>query len=92
LKFEKKKELDNHTREIERNGCKVMPLELQKGITPDIQEKLKKRSKDGKHPSDEEKWFGIYHLLFPDSPEPASGPCKFRSLLRALPPSSKTRN
>ena len=89
--FENKEELDKHTRDIERNGCKVLPQKLQKGITPEIQAKLKKRSKDGKHPSDEEKWLDIYHLIFPNSPDPASGPCKFRSLLRASQPPSKNQ-
>jgi hypothetical protein len=49
----------------------------QKGITPEMQAKLKKRAKGGRHPSEEEKWFEIYDFLFPGGPRPVSGACKY---------------
>jgi hypothetical protein len=79
LTFKKKEELDSHSQDcrvIENNGDAALPETPQRRITPEMQAKLKKRTKEGKHPSEEDKWFDIYDLPFPGSPHPVSGACK----------------
>jgi hypothetical protein len=70
--FAEEGQLDEH-RIVE--FCDLLPQTPPKGLTPKMQAILSQRrpnSKHGRQKSEEEKWFDIYHLLFPGDPDPAS--------------------
>jgi hypothetical protein len=78
--FKKKSDLDNHlpVRNPEKITCEMrtLPLSKTKGLTPDMEGELKKRSKNGATPTAEAIWDDIYKKLFPGECLPLSGPCK----------------
>lgn len=72
--FENQKDLDDHLRSLE--PCKVANRKdgLQQTISPEQMDKLKKR-KGLYGQSDVQKWFEIWHVLFPGHHPPES-PCE----------------
>jgi hypothetical protein len=77
--FKNKSALDNHlpVRNPEKITCEIrtLPPSKTKGLTPDMEGELKKRSKNGATPTAEAIWIDIYKRLFPGDPMPLSGPC-----------------
>jgi hypothetical protein len=51
-----------------------------KGMTADMKIKIRDRHKHGQNPSEYDKWFDIYRILFPNARFPPS-PCKWYSLI-----------
>jgi hypothetical protein len=74
--FNLQTELDNHLKNFEANGCENLLLPSPKGITPGVMAQISERcGKKGRRPTNEQLWFEIYHLIFPDDPDPVSA-CK----------------
>jgi hypothetical protein len=78
--FKNKSDLHDHlpVRYPEKITCEIrtLPPSKTKGLTPDMEGELKKRSKNGVTPNAEDIWVDIYKKLFPGDPMPSSGPCK----------------
>ena len=76
--FNQQNELDNHLIDLDTNGCEVLGQPLPKGITPGVMAMIMKRGDmKGRKPTDEQRWFEIYQLIFPEDPTPISA-CKIR--------------
>jgi hypothetical protein len=76
--FNLQTELDNHLKNFEANGCENLVLPSPEGITPGVMAMIMKRGDmKGRKPTDEQRWFEIYQLIFPDDPIPISA-CKIR--------------
>lgn len=71
--FQKQDQSKAHLRDQNNTDCKWMPEVPSKGISPEVVTELRKRKKSAA--TDEEKWFDIWHLLFPNEKIPDSA-CK----------------
>jgi hypothetical protein len=59
----------------ERPACIVRKLPTLRSMTPEMMSQLAIRGKRLSSLSEEEKWFKIYQMLFPDDPKPSTRPC-----------------
>jgi len=67
-------EFYSHIQNIDtNNGCQAVSTTPSKGITRHVWAKIKEHSrKNSRKLSDKQQWLEIYHLLFPEDPEPTS--------------------
>jgi hypothetical protein len=56
-------------------ACIVRRLPALRSMTPEMMSQLAIRGKRLSSLSEEEKWFKIYRMLFPDDPKPSTRPC-----------------
>jgi hypothetical protein len=71
-KFKTHDDLDSHF--LSARPCLLAAKELPEGITPHIARALRSRKKAYRNQPEEERWEGIYRILFPREDVPS--PCK----------------
>ena len=62
---------------MEAEGCKLLEVVQQDGITNEMMEKLRSKKKAHRDQSEEDRWKEIYQILFPREIVPS--PCKYES-------------
>jgi len=73
--FSSDEELRRHVRVPPSKVCELRLGETTEGITPEMEQQLKRRKKVPSKEAAEECWKAIYQLLFPKD-ETVPGPCK----------------
>jgi hypothetical protein len=63
---------------MEPEGCKLLEVMQQDGITNELVEKLRSKKKAHRDQSEEDRWKEIYQILFPGEIVPS--PCKLYKL------------
>jgi hypothetical protein len=77
LAFKKQLDLDVHLNLRNEVGpeCPVLDLPAPRSMTPDMVAQLAERGKRETNVSEEEKWYKIYQILFPNDLRPTTGAC-----------------
>jgi hypothetical protein len=77
LAFKKQYDLEVHLNLRNEKGpeCPVLDLPAPRSMTPDMVAQLAERGKRETNISEEEKWYKIYQILFPNDLSPTTGAC-----------------
>jgi hypothetical protein len=78
-------DLETHLKHEDGPECPNNNLPPPKSMTASMKRKLSVRGKRDKNISEEDKWYDIYKLLFPNERRPTTSPCKFALHLGCLP-------